>query len=78
VTGYIFPITGLMRSRSEPRRSRGNGYPLLWVHDQQQPFGIAKISDRKIGLARRTHHYDSLSEIIKTPYGHQRQQCPAT
>jgi uncharacterized protein len=31
-------------------QSQGNGYPLLWVHNQETPLGIAKISDSKSGL----------------------------
>ena len=31
-------------------QSQGKGYPLLWVHDQETPLGIAKISDSKTGL----------------------------
>jgi HK97 family phage prohead protease len=31
-------------------QSQGKGFPLLWVHDQQTPLGIAKISDSKAGL----------------------------
>jgi len=31
-------------------QSQGKGLPLLWVHDQETPLGIAKISDSKAGL----------------------------
>jgi HK97 family phage prohead protease len=31
-------------------QSQGKGYPLLWVHDQETPLGIAKMSDSKAGL----------------------------
>jgi uncharacterized protein len=31
-------------------QSQGKGYPLLWVHDQETPLGIAKISDSQTGL----------------------------
>ncbi len=31
-------------------QSQGAGYPLLWVHNQETPLGIAKISDSKSGL----------------------------
>ena len=31
-------------------QSQGKGFPLLWVHDQETPLGIAKISDSKAGL----------------------------
>jgi hypothetical protein len=30
--------------------SQGKGYPLLWVHDQSQPLGLAKVSDSPTGL----------------------------
>jgi HK97 family phage prohead protease len=31
-------------------KQQGNGYPLLWSHDQASPIGIAKISDDPKGL----------------------------
>lgn len=30
--------------------SQGNGYPLLWAHDQSKPVGLEKISDSTKGL----------------------------
>ena len=31
-------------------QSQGKGLPLLWVHSQETPLGVAKISDSKAGL----------------------------
>jgi HK97 family phage prohead protease len=30
--------------------SQGNGYPLLWAHQQSEPLGLVKISDSAAGL----------------------------
>jgi HK97 family phage prohead protease len=30
--------------------SQGNGFPLLWAHRQDEPIGIAKVSDSAAGL----------------------------
>jgi HK97 family phage prohead protease len=30
--------------------SQGNGYPLLWAHQQSEPLGLAKVSDSAAGL----------------------------
>src|SRR5258708_15977419 len=29
--------------------SQGNGYPLLWAHQQSEPLGLAKVSDSAAG-----------------------------
>jgi HK97 family phage prohead protease len=30
--------------------SQGNGYPLLWAHKQDEPLGLARVSDSATGL----------------------------
>jgi HK97 family phage prohead protease len=30
--------------------SQGNGFPLLWAHKQDEPLGIARVSDSPAGL----------------------------
>ena len=65
-------------------QSQGSGFPLLWVHDQQQPLGIAKISDSKAGLivdgqmlmsdpnAARVHSFMKMGSVkgLSIGFGH--------
>jgi hypothetical protein len=48
ITGFVVIV--MPDAFNQAINSQGKGFPLLWVHDQETPLGIAKIRGSKEGL----------------------------